>query len=51
MIIIFYDATFKLDWMEGNVKGLQLQTIYMRLADFKYIFRATLVYLPSKNKW
>ena len=26
-------------------------TIYMRLADFKYIFGATLLYLPSKNKW
>ena len=49
MIIIFYDATCK------QVNGKQGQsaspvTIYMRLADFKYIFRATLVYLPSKNK-
>ena len=51
MIIIVYGATFKLDCMESNVKGASAVTIYMRLADFKYIFRATLVYLPSKNKW
>ena len=48
MIIIIYDAIFRLNGMQGQ--SASAVTIYMRLADFKFIFMGYICHLKTSDK-